>query len=197
MVGAVGVSLPQTRETFLLLCPIQLVVTAIGLILLHPGEKGKFWLFLIPAALIGWSVEALGVATGLIFGQYAYGAPLGPPVLGVPLVIGLNWVILSYCVSNLVSPLPYSIWGRSLMAGLLLTGFDALMEPGAIKLGLWTWSSGQIDKLNYPAWFVTGSMLAAWYFRIVEKNSPRHTNPAAGAVLIIQILFFWLVLHLG
>ena len=38
-----------------------------------------------------------GANTGLIFGNYTYGNILGMKVLGVPLIIGLNWFIVMYC----------------------------------------------------------------------------------------------------
>src|SRR6478609_3641217 len=34
---------------------------------------------------------------GLLFGEYAYGAGLGLKLWNVPLLIGLNWVMLVYC----------------------------------------------------------------------------------------------------
>ena len=39
--------------------------------------------------------EILVVSYGIIFGNYKYGEILGYKVLGVPLIIGINWCILS------------------------------------------------------------------------------------------------------
>jgi putative membrane protein len=44
----------------------------------------------------GFAVEALGVATGFPFGDYAYSGALGPRLLGVPLVIPLAWTWMAY-----------------------------------------------------------------------------------------------------
>lgn len=134
----------------------------------------------------------------MIFGQYSYGTPLGWGAYGVPFIIGLNWATLVFCMANLLAPLPYPPWAKSLLAGLLLAGYDALMEPAAIKLGFWTWTQGSISPLNYTAWLVTGSLLAGLYYVTqktkLQENAPTTISPVAGAILIIQMLFFWMVI---
>ena len=45
-----------------------------------------------PASL----AEAVGVATGVPFGRYAYSGTLGPQVLGVPLLVPLAWTMMAY-----------------------------------------------------------------------------------------------------
>src|SRR5210317_2015499 len=42
----------------------------------------------------GFAVELIGVQTGLLFGEYAYGSALGPKLMGVPLIIGVNWLAI-------------------------------------------------------------------------------------------------------
>lgn len=197
LVGVLGLSITRTRDIFLLLCPIQLLITVIGLIILHDKENGRIWLFLIPAGIMGWAIEVAGVATGLIFGHYRYGPPLGPALLGVPVMIGVNWAVLVYCVSSLAAPLPYPAWVRCLAAGLLLTLFDFLMEPAATQLGFWTWQDAHIPMQNYLAWFATGTLLSGLYFLILNKKQQIKTSPVAGAILVVQAVFFALVMALS
>ena len=45
--------------------------------------------------------EILGVNYGLIFGKYDYGDNLGLKLLGVPLLIGLNWVVLTFICGSI------------------------------------------------------------------------------------------------
>jgi uncharacterized membrane protein len=58
--------------------------------------------FRVAAALVlvttggGLAVEALGVATGIPFGSYAYSGELGPRLFGVPLVIPLAWTWMAW-----------------------------------------------------------------------------------------------------
>ena len=52
--------------------------------------------FLAVAAGFGFSVEAIGTATGVPFGHYRYAATLGPALLQVPLVVPLAWAMMAY-----------------------------------------------------------------------------------------------------
>jgi putative membrane protein len=47
--------------------------------------------------LTGILVEIMGVNTGLLFGDYQYGAVLSPRIKQVPWVIGINWFLVIYC----------------------------------------------------------------------------------------------------
>ena len=44
----------------------------------------------------GLAIEALGVATGVPFGGYAYSGELGPKLAGVPVVIPLAWTWMAW-----------------------------------------------------------------------------------------------------
>lgn len=114
--------------------------------------------------LLGWSlaiyvftftVEAAGVATGAIFGEYAYGDGMKVQWLGVPLVIALNWTLLTLGVNDLASRISSSPWVRSAAAGLLIAAYDWFIEPVAIRLDYWQWATGSnIPVQNYIAWAV-------------------------------------------
>ena len=53
--------------------------------------------------LIGVLAEVLGVRYNIIFGNYYYGNSLGPQVLEVPLIIGFNWLTLSFATYGVSS----------------------------------------------------------------------------------------------
>ena len=53
--------------------------------------------------LIGMICEILGVNYGYIFGDYVYLNNLGTKVFGVPILIGINWVILTFITGSLSS----------------------------------------------------------------------------------------------
>jgi len=94
----------------------------------------RAWAALIICYIIGFTSEWLGVATGQIFGPYGYGNLLGPKLMGVPPLIGLNWVILVWAA--------YSVWPSTAHAWLAALGvvfMDVILEPGATALGFWTW----------------------------------------------------------
>jgi putative membrane protein len=49
-------------------------------------------------AVAGFFIEAIGVNTGLIFGNYVYKTTLGWKFLETPLIIGVNWILLTCSV---------------------------------------------------------------------------------------------------
>ena len=131
------------------------------------------WLVVFLCYAFGWTMEWLGVKTGLVFGAYHYGPWLGPRWWGVPPLIGLNWVILVWAVrgwlpSKTSSPVPS--WWRDVLGGALVMGMDLLIEPGATRLGFWVWDQktamqGWAGSLvvaplqNYLAWWVIAFLM--------------------------------------
>ena len=86
--------LSDQNEFFLSTTPYVLSLTLLLLILNHDLSDKKSKTGLILIFLFGLIVEILGVNYGLFFGEYSYGANLGPKIYEVPYVIGFNWVLL-------------------------------------------------------------------------------------------------------
>jgi bisanhydrobacterioruberin hydratase len=42
---------------------------------------------------------------------------------------------------------------------VLMTLFDLVMEPAAVRLGYWTWQGGTIPLQNFISWFVLALLL--------------------------------------
>ena len=133
------------------------------------GDGSKFrgkrvrliaWIILTYAAT--FALEAVGTATGLVFGPYTYGDVLGLMLFSVPLVIGFNWVLV--VLGGLSITERFSTLVAALTTGMITTVFDFLMEPLAVHLGYWEWHWDGIPPQNYLAWFVT-SFLAALAYR--------------------------------
>jgi putative membrane protein len=119
-----------------------------------------------------FAIELVGVQTGAIFGQYTYGDTLGKRFLGVPIIIGLNWVIVIMAASEAANLLKVALVPKLFIAAFLAVLLDFLIEPVAAKLGYWYWSGGIIPVQNFIAWFVLSFILAAGYyiFRISSGN---------------------------
>lgn len=187
--GAIGLTIPASRDFFQLLTPFNLLATAA--IVFHFEEKKtpNYIIFILLVFLAGYFVEVAGIHTGVIFGEYQYGATLGFKVFDVPLAIGLNWAILIYA-SGLVSdklPLPKVL--RALAAALIMVLLDLLIEPVAIEQDFWNWTLDTIPLQNYLAWLIVSFALHLFYqYLSFSKN-----NRLAIKVLYIQILFFTLL----
>ena len=85
------------KTFFLAATPFNLLLS-FALLVWTQQEKNKyFFLFVLACFVVGVAVEMIGINTGFLFGDYAYGPVLGPQVMNVPLLIGINWFIIIYC----------------------------------------------------------------------------------------------------
>ena len=76
---------------------VSFAATCVLHALVHRGIGWALGLVVITAGG-GLAAEAVGVRTGLPFGDYTYADTLGPEVLDVPLVVPLAWTMMAYPV---------------------------------------------------------------------------------------------------
>jgi len=185
-VGTVGILLPAYREFMLQFSAMNLFLSVIVLVLSRKNNIGPFWLMLTLCFAVGIVVELIGTKTGLLFGNYSYGANLGPKFMGVPWIIGINWGILVICTASIVSRLNASIVVKALLAAFVMTALDVLIEPVAIESDFWSWKSGDIPVYNYICWFAIAFPLQWLNFKLKAVES----NKVANGLLLIMTLFF-------
>lgn len=184
----------------MLLCLLLIVWT-------HPRKDKTFYLFMAACICTGLVAEIIGVNTGVLFGAYRYGPPLGVQWMQVPLLIGVNWFIIVYCCGITMETLNRMIAGKAVESAssaihklrilsfiidgaLLATAFDWLMEPAAIRLGFWHWlGDGSIPSFNYSCWF----MLSALLLVLFRFSGMGRQNKFAVHLLLIQAMFFLLI----
>lgn len=188
LVGAVGTIFGETRDLMLLLTPFNLLLSTGFLCYGHQGSLVKLSGFFIIAFLIGFLVEVLGVHTGFPFGNYWYGPTLGWKLFDVPLIIGLNWFLLSYTFGMLLQSFRLPTFAHILLAALGMTLLDLLMEPVAISLHYWSWA-GPVPLSNYLGWFVVSSIIQIFFVNFEFKQ----TNPLVIPLILAQIGYFFLI----
>lgn len=184
--GGIGLAFSSSRWLFQALTPFSLWTSGILLILFQEKKDRAFWVFTGISFFTGFFVEVLGVQTGKIFGIYSYGTTLGFKLWGVPLSIGLNWFVLVLCSGYLADLIPIPKLFKAFLGGLLMVGFDYLMEPPAIFLDFWSWESPEIPLQNYLAWFGTAFFLHLFY----QYGSFNKYNFLAVPLFLIQAFFF-------
>jgi len=201
-----GIVTDTYKSFFINATPFNLLLMAGLLLATHRQRNRAFWLFVVVCVVVGIGVEVVGVNTGWLFGQYAYGQVLGYQWKGVPLLIGVNWFIAIYCcgitihtllqkLMTALGDLPASskkIQALSVVVdgATLAVFFDWIMEPVAIKLGFWTWGgNGSVPSFNYICWFgISLLLMACFYYCNASK-----ANKFAVHLLLIQIMFFLLL----
>ena len=183
--GMIGISFGD-KEFFLAFTSINLLASFILLLinqkLLRKTELKSIFLIFI----IGMVSEILGVNYGLIFGEYVYLDNLGFKILGVPVLIGVNWVILTFITGSLSSLIFKNKYLSVLMGTVLMILLDLLMEPVAPLLGFWMFDLPTVPLQNYIGWFLIGIFThIIFQFKICEKEYTYSIN-----LLIVNAIFF-------
>lgn len=176
------------------LLPLMITLTPYSLLFFGLGAFIPYWLrfnwkekaFFLFAFLFTFLLEIMGVKTGLIFGDYIYGATLGLKLAEVPLIIGFNWVIIIFGTHSLTKILFSSPFIRVPVTGFLAFLFDYLMEPIAIRLDYWSWDAGYIPLQNYVAWGVIAALLAIG----LEIISVEQEKKLIIGYVFLQVYFF-------
>ena len=184
--GIIGLNLPQTAALFRFLTPFNLVASCVILLCFHKDYNLNFLIFSVITFLMGYFVEVIGVKTGMIFGEYQYQTTLGFKVLNVPPVIGVNWLLLVYCVGSSFCRVAKPTYFKVLYGALLMTMFDFLAEPIAIRLNMWSWRDALPPLQNYVGWFVISALLLTLFHTLKFRKD----NPIALWLLVLQICFF-------
>ena len=170
LVAMVALSLPALfglpwSITIVLLILYVLTLTAFGL--LHGsqtlGIRGVL-VFFILSTMTTYGMEWLGTHLGIPFGHYYYTEQMGPMLMGVPLIIPLQWFNMMYpsyiMVTVILSgrkrgaapgvgenKLPLSRYvlirmaAASLLAGLVMVSWDFINDPYMVAVGMWVWTN--------------------------------------------------------
>ena len=187
--GAIGMVF-FNRQAFLELTAVNLLLMFTLLYWVEEHLTKPLVYTFIVIFITGVVTEIIGVNTGLLFGSYVYGDFFGPKLLGVPLVIGINWFCIVYCsfvfVVKMLSKREYPFFVIPFLSSLLATAFDWVMEPVAVVLNFWTWEGGRIPFLNYVSWFIITFLLVS-FMRFLKTPA---SNQFAIFLLLIQAVFF-------
>jgi putative membrane protein len=193
--GAMGLAWPPTQPFFLLCVPYVLILGAVHVWFMERPVPMPHTVLLLLGCLAGWLVEVYGVATGAVFGAYHYGTVLGYAPAGVPLVIGVNWLVLVYAASQLSYAAQISPEIRPFMGATAVLLVDVFIEPVAVFLGFWSWDTPGEGSLfvapmrNYIAWWLFSLVLLS----LAEMASIRRSNPVLLHYAAFQLGFFLLL----
>ena len=183
--GMVGISYGN-KEFFLAFTPINLFISFVLLFVNQKQLESKELKSAFLIFFIGMMSEILGVNYGFIFGDYVYLDNLGVKILGVPVLIGVNWIILTYITGSLSSFIFKNKYVSILMGAILMIALDLLIEPVAPLLGFWIFDLPEVPLQNYIGWFVIGLITQVIFqLKIVEKEFTFSTH-----LLIVNAIFF-------
>jgi len=126
-----------------------------------------------------YTIELIGVHTGLPYGEFAYLIDLGPMLfdavpIGLP-VFFLPLVLNSYLlVVLLLGPRARSNWFRLGGTLLMVLAMDLVLDPGAVGIGFWGYPDGGsyygIPGMNFVGWILSGGISVAVFDAILARG---------------------------
>lgn len=187
IIGAIGFMIPSSSETFFQLTPLALLTTFLFLLLYHePRYDLKTIIIFFVIYTLGFLVEIIGVNSGLIFGSYVYGSGLGYKIWETPLIIGINWLFLTYVTHSLLKKWKISPLVRILLGSSMMLSYDIILEQVAPYLKMWSFADFEVPLQNYIVWY----LLAFFFHTLLILFKIDTANKIASKLFIMQLVFF-------
>lgn len=187
VIGAIGFMIPSMSVMFFQLTPLALLTTFLFVLLYHEKPyNSKTILLFVFIYLSGLLIEIIGVKTGVIFGSYRYGSGLGIKVWDTPLIIGINWLLLTYTTHSLVSKWKISQFLKITLASGMMLIYDIILEQAAPFMEMWSFSNLEVPMKNYIVWF----LLAFLFNTLLTLFKIDTRNKMAPKLFIMQLVFF-------
>jgi putative membrane protein len=185
--GFIGHVVPEVRELIGSLSPYTLFAINLALIcLIFKTKSKKLILWTLLTIVITFIIEAIGVRYGIIFGEYSYGNTLGFKIFDVPLIIGLNWVMVMLGAIEFIRSLNIKKPFILIFAPILTCLFDFFLEPVAIKLDYWHWKYTEVPLQNYLAWYLISLIATVVYLKLNVNQKFESLR----IYFICQLIFF-------
>jgi len=184
LVGVVGLVLKP--ELFISLTPYNLALTCLLLLSFFPYKESDFIRYCIFLFAAGFAVEMIGVQTGKIFGSYYYGYALGFKLKHVPLMIGINWVMLILATQSIANKFSTKLYVTATIGATLMVLLDLLIEPISSTYQFWHWQNNIIPIQNFVAWFI----ISFFFHGLGSVLKFNKENKLAFFIYGLQIVFF-------
>jgi uncharacterized membrane protein len=159
---------------------------------LSRGVRTGAAVFLL-VTLTAVAFEAVGVATGVPYGDYRYSDALGPTLLGVPFLVPLAWLMMAWPSWLLAERLARPVRpgrrraARIGAAAAVFAGWDVVLDPQMVQAGYWTWTHPEpglpgiptVPLTNLAGWLLAGLVLMA-LLDVVEARTSLPGSPRIG-----------------
>lgn len=158
------------KNLFASLTPLNLFIST-TLLFVNQTKASRLKFFIVfMIFFVGMLAEILGVQYGLIFGNYEYGNNLGLKLLGVPILIGFNWVVLTVICGSISEKIFNNSKVLAIIFGVVsMLILDLTLEPIAPVLDYWEFSGSKAPIQNYIGWGLT-SLVTQWLYQYFYKN---------------------------
>jgi putative membrane protein len=160
-------------------------------------------LFFAVTAVISYLLEEIGVRTGWIYGAYHYSAMLGAKLGDVPILIPLAWFMMIYpswivaraLLRGVDAHSAVGICSYAVIAAIVMTAWDAIMDPGMSAAGNWIWERGGsyfgVPFQNYFGWLLTTFLVYVGAGLLWRKERDGTVNGNLFAALPVMVYAFY------
>jgi len=149
---------------------LNLILTSLIVLSGYKLNYSNF-LLLFSIYLFGFIIELIGVKTHYLFGNYEYGNALGIKLMGVPIIIGLNWIVVIAASYSFCSTFIKNKSALIVTSAIAATMMDVFIEPVAIKYGFWSWENNIIPIFNFICWFIFSLLFSLIYSKLQKPYS--------------------------
>ncbi len=184
LIGLLGIAVFKS-ELISFTTPFHLLLMFGLLVFSYDSNRWVFIKWAIVAYLCGFWAEWVGVHTGWLFGSYSYGDVLGAKWLEIPLIIGVNWIVVVAGAIAIATRITKRTWWMPVCAATIATAYDWLLEPVAIRLEYWQWAGDEVPVYNYISWWLVSLLPAVLWQKMELKPNQFSLN-----LLVVQALFF-------
>jgi uncharacterized membrane protein len=147
------------------------------------------------AGVGGFAVDVIGVHTGVPFGDYRYDGGLGPAMFGVPVVIGLAWLMMAHPCVVVAERVAGRTSTRVIAAAVGLAGWDVFLDPQMVDAHHWRWSDPsphlpgveRVPLSNLGGWLLVATVIAAALVAASRRAAPQGEQP-----LVVLWIWVWL-----
>lgn len=183
-------------DWFISKTPLNLMLGFLLVLINIPFGNRYGKIVFVTAFLFGMLLEIVGVIRGDIFGSYYYGENLGFKVMGVPLMIGIYWAVLTTITSQMARKISNNLFVVVIIGASLMVGLDFIMEQMAHDFDYWHFVGDIAPFQNYVAWFIAAFLLHILAFKFIPKGGSRfslhlYLNQVAFFVVALIILRLW------
>jgi uncharacterized membrane protein len=169
--------------------PLNLLIATVFVFMVATKMRSLAIFFFI-SFLIGYFAELLGTQTGFPFGNYQYLQNLGPKIIEVPLLIGVNWFLMAYASRIWANRWLENHLAQALLASLLMVFVDFFIEPISAILGFWQWENDIIPTENYFGWLGVSFLV-----QLLFPPSLQGESNAIAKWYLPMIFLFFLILN--
>lgn len=142
-----------------------------------------------------FTLEYVGMRTGIPFGSYTYTDVLGFRLMGVPLAIAAAWyttIMVTRRIARAIFPAGIA---TALAAGILTLAFDIALEPMAsFIISYWRWEGGIIAWQNYASWLGASALGVFLLEKLDTSGAPIPTRSLFTTSVLVFSLQFGLFL---